>query len=162
MRYSGSIMLMSIFNDEHREPRRDRGLRLSRFDAFVALIAALILLLLAQPCLTMQSLAFSIFIFVAVLCGQAISFRFHRQIIRSAQHSSLQVVQRDEQGYEIKPRDWFNGLSLDPGASLTDPRAVPPECKKFAEDVKSGRLQPSLAESIAFIDQYYDYFAVIY
>lgn len=107
----------------------------------------------------MHSVAFSILLLLVVLCGQATSFRSNRQIIRSARHSSLQI-QRDEKGYEIKARDWFNGLSLDPGASLTDPRAVPPECKKFAEDVKSGSLQPTLAESIAFIDKHYDYFAV--
>jgi len=108
----------------------------------------------------MQAPVSYLLLLLVVLCGQAASFRFHCQIIRSTQHSTFKAVQRDEKGYEIKPRDWFNGLSLDPGASLTDPRAVPPECKKFAEDVKSGSLQPSLAESISFIDKHYDYFAV--
>ena len=34
----------------------------------------------------------------------------------------LAALERDDQGYEIKPKEWFNGLSIDPGASLTDPR----------------------------------------
>ena len=85
-------------------------------------------------------------------------------------------LQYDSQGYVIKPRDWFNGLSTDPGGSLTgthyhrhhyhhhyhhhhyhhhyhhhhyhhhyhhlssllltDPRAVPPVMKAFAEKIK--------------------------
>lgn len=73
--------------------------------------------------------------------------------------SSKQVL-RDEKGYEIKPREWFNGLSLDPGASLTDPRAVPPECKQFAEDVKANKLQPSMQDSLALVDKHYNYFEV--
>jgi len=35
---------------------------------------------------------------------------------RSIVNMSLQY---DSQGYVIKPRDWFNGLSTDPGGSLT-------------------------------------------
>jgi len=27
-------------------------------------------------------------------------------------------IKRDENGYEIKEKDWFNGLSLDPGPSV--------------------------------------------
>lgn len=72
----------------------------------------------------------------------------------------LGAVQRDEKGYEIKPRDWFNGLSKDPGASLTDPRAVPPECREFAESIKSNSGKTSLKESIALIDKHYNYFSV--
>lgn len=69
-------------------------------------------------------------------------------------------IKRDDQGYEIKPRDWFNGLSLDPGASLTDPRAVPPDAKAFAERIKNGEKQKSFDEVIQFIDKHYTYFAV--
>ena len=65
----------------------------------------------------------------------------------------------DDQGYIIKPRDWFNGLSADPGASLTDPRAVPPEAKDFAERIKSGGTT-TYNEAIAVIDEHYDYFEV--
>lgn len=81
---------------------------------------------------------------------------------RSIQRSFLRAssLQRDELGYEIKPRDWFNGLSTDPGASLTDPRAVPPACKEFAEQIKSNTRQVTLAETIKFIDEHYNYFAV--
>ena len=75
-------------------------------------------------------------------------------------HGLYMQMQRDAMGYEIKPRDWFNGLSTDPGASLTDPRAVPPECKQFAEDVKTNKIQPSLKESLTLVDKHYDYFEV--
>eukprot|EP01036_Dinobryon_divergens_P028116 gene28116-37011_t len=70
------------------------------------------------------------------------------------------AIQRDEQGYEIKPKDWFNGLSLDPGASLTDPRAVPTECREFVEKIKSGSIAPTLQETIDLIDKHYNYFEV--
>ena len=66
----------------------------------------------------------------------------------------------DSQGYIIKPRDWFNGLSGDPGASLTDPRAVPPAMKEFAERIKNGGDVATFAETISLIDANYDYFAV--
>ena len=66
----------------------------------------------------------------------------------------------DSQGYIIKPRDWFNGLSGDPGASLTDPRAVPPAMKEFAERIKNGGDVATFAETIKLIDENYDYFAV--
>ena len=66
----------------------------------------------------------------------------------------------DSQGYIIKPRDWFNGLSADPGASLTDPRAVPPVMKAFAEKIKNGGDVATFAECIQLIDENYDYFAV--
>jgi len=68
-------------------------------------------------------------------------------------------LQYDEQGYIVKPRDWFNGLSADPGASLTDPRAVPPPAKEFAESVKAGRVV-KFAETISLIDEHYNYFEV--
>lgn len=71
----------------------------------------------------------------------------------------LRAIQRDDKGYEIKPRDWFNGLSTDPGASLTDPRAVPPVCKEFAEKVKAGATV-TFAETLKLIDDNYEYFAV--
>ena len=71
----------------------------------------------------------------------------------------LRAIQRDEKGYEIKPKDWFNGLSTDPGASLTDPRAVPPVCKEFAEKVKAGATI-TFAEALKMIDDNYEYFAV--
>ena len=68
-------------------------------------------------------------------------------------------IEKDDKGYIIKPRDWFNGLSKDPGASLTDPRAVPAECKEFAERIKSGG-QTTMKETIEMIDNYYNYFEV--
>ena len=69
------------------------------------------------------------------------------------------AVLRDEKGYEVKPKDWFNGLSLDPGASLTDPRAVPDECRLFADRIKSGG-DTTLQETISLLDKHYDYFHV--
>jgi hypothetical protein len=68
-------------------------------------------------------------------------------------------VTRDEKGYEIKPKDWFNGLSADPGASLTDPRAVPLPCKDFIESIKSGSTT-TFQNTISLIDEHYDYFQV--
>jgi hypothetical protein len=65
----------------------------------------------------------------------------------------------DEKGYEIKARDWFNGLSSDPGDSLNDPRSVPPPAKEFAEKIKSGK-EVSFKETMALIDEHYVYFEV--
>ena len=73
---------------------------------------------------------------------------------------SMAKEELDSQGYIIKPRDWFNGLSGDPGASLTDPRAVPPAMKAFAEKIKGGGDVATFAETIKLIDENYDYFAV--
>ena len=73
---------------------------------------------------------------------------------------SMAKEELDSQGYIIKPRDWFNGLSADPGASLTDPRAVPPVMKAFAEKIKNGGDVETFAECIKLIDENYDYFAV--
>mmetsp|Transcript_22985 Transcript_22985/g.38474 ORF Transcript_22985/g.38474 Transcript_22985/m.38474 type:complete len:216 (+) Transcript_22985:67-714(+) len=82
------------------------------------------------------------------------SYRPHRPTF-----TRLNAVLRDEQGYEIKPREWFNGLSVDPGASLTDPRAVPPECREFAEAIKTGK-ETTLDETLTLLDKHYDYFEV--
>mmetsp|Transcript_19733 Transcript_19733/g.19842 ORF Transcript_19733/g.19842 Transcript_19733/m.19842 type:complete len:214 (+) Transcript_19733:106-747(+) len=66
---------------------------------------------------------------------------------------------KDEYGYLIKERDWFNGLSVDPGNSLADPRAVPASAKEFAEKVKSG-AEVTLKETLDMIDKNYEYVAV--
>lgn len=73
--------------------------------------------------------------------------------------NSTYTVGVDAQGYEVKARDWFNGLSSDPGDSLNDPRAIPPPTKAFAEKVKSG-AQVTFKETIALIDEYFVYFEV--
>lgn len=73
---------------------------------------------------------------------------------------NMSSLQYDSQGYIIKPRDWFNGLSTDPGGSLTDPRAVPPVMKEFAEKIKNGGEVNNFAETIKLIDEHYTYFAV--
>ena len=85
-------------------------------------------------------------------------------------------LKKDNNGYIIKDRDWFNGLrftynvifnyrsnnfiiySVDPGNSLADPRAVPPEAKAFAEKIKSGELNSkiTLKETLALIDELYE------
>lgn len=80
--------------------------------------------------------------------------------ISKTRHTALAAVLRDEKGYEVKPKDWFNGLSLDPGASLTDPRAVPDECRLFAERIKSGGDKITLQETISLLDKHYEYFQV--
>ena len=88
------------------------------------------------------------------------AFRSPPQVKLSLSSLFAQKEELDSQGYIIKPRDWFNGLSGDPGASLTDPRAVPPAMKEFAERIKSGGDVGSFAETISLIDENYDYFAV--
>ena len=66
----------------------------------------------------------------------------------------------DSQGYLIKERDWFNGLSADPGNSLDDPRSVPPVAVAFADKIKGGKDKVTLKETLAFIDEHYLYFEV--
>ena len=75
--------------------------------------------------------------------------------------SSLKALEYDDQGYLIKTREsgWFNGLSTNPGDSLSDPRSVPPAAKEFAEKVKSG-AEVSFEESMAVIDEHYVYIEV--
>lgn len=68
---------------------------------------------------------------------------------------------KDDKGYVIKSRDWFNGLSVDPGDSLADPRAVPPIAKDFAEKVKGG-AEVTLKETLTLIDDNYEYVAVTF
>lgn len=70
-------------------------------------------------------------------------------------------LQYNEQGYLIKTKEsgWFNGLSTNPGDSLSDPRSVPPECVAFADKVKSG-AEVSFKEVIDLIDKHYFYFEV--
>jgi len=70
-----------------------------------------------------------------------------------------QDLKYDSQGYLIKDRDWFNGLSADPGNSLDDPRSVPPSAVAFADKVKSGK-SGTFKETIEFLDANYIYFAV--
>ena len=84
---------------------------------------------------------------------------YNRLRLGSASLFTRLAIVRDEMGYEVKPKDWFNGLSLDPGASLTDPRAVPVECKQFADRIKSGG-DTTLQETISLLDKHYDYFEV--
>ena len=89
----------------------------------------------------------------------ALGFTKHALKIRRS-IVNMSNLQYDSQGYIIKPRDWFNGLSLDPGGSLTDPRAVPPVMKEFAEKIKNGGEVSNFAETIKLIDEHYTYFAV--
>lgn len=84
---------------------------------------------------------------------------FNRQVI-SRKIMITKAIQYDEKGYEIKPRDWFNGLSSDPGNSLADPRAVPNMCVEFAESIKLGTKPVTLTETLAFIDEHYEYISV--
>ena len=92
----------------------------------------------------------------SIIYGSLSSFDITMLKIRN---TALAAVLRDEKGYEVKPKDWFNGLSLDPGASLTDPRAVPDECRLFAERIKSGDTT-TLQETISLLDKHYEYFQV--
>ena len=44
---------------------------------------------------------------------------------------------------------------MDPGASLTDPRAVPTEARNFAEKIKAG-AEVTYQETIDLIDKSYE------
>ena len=78
------------------------------------------------------------FIVLLVLVSIALINAYSANVLKVPRRSILNMsnLQYDNQGYIIKPRDWFNGLSTDPGGSLTDPRAVPPVMKEFAEKIK--------------------------
>lgn len=107
------------------------------------------------------TMMFNIVVTLCLIGSVAVSaFRSPAQIKLSLSSLFAQKEELDSQGYIIKPRDWFNGLSSDPGASLTDPRAVPPAMKAFAEKIKAGGDVESFAETIRLIDENYDYFAV--
>ena len=126
---------------------------------------------------------FSCLVFAVIMAGCSVSAFVGRQRLRflslgrsqaskggSNANSKLLIsmmvggknVQRDDNGYEIKPKDWFNGLSLDPGGSLTDPRAVPPEAREFAEQIKSGSIEMIYQGSIDMINKHYNYFEVCF
>ena len=108
-----------------------------------------------------NAMIFNILVTLCLIGSVAVSaFRSPAQIKLSLSSLFAQKEELDSQGYIIKPRDWFNGLSADPGASLTDPRAVPPAMKAFAEKIKAGGDVESFAETIRLIDENYDYFAV--
>jgi hypothetical protein len=102
-----------------------------------------------------------------LLAVAAVSFGFRTKIGckavfgarggRGALHA--EKLQYDAQGYLIKPRDWFNGLSSDPGNSLDDPRSVPPPAIEFANKIKRGE-KVSFKETISFLDTHYTYFEV--
>jgi len=100
---------------------------------------------------------------IVLLClttfGVILSFRTPR-LFSSRPALSRVYIERDEKGYEIKPRDWFNGLSSDPGNSLADPRAVPDVCREFAEQIKNDGSKTTYQSTIDFLNEHYNYFAV--
>lgn len=107
--------------------------------------------------------SFFSFVFVLVLhLGVAFiptntKWRVIRHHVRVLAKADLKY---DNQGYLIKDRDWFNGLSADPGNSLDDPRSVPPVAVAFADKIKGGKDKVTLKETLAFIDEHYLYFEV--
>jgi hypothetical protein len=94
---------------------------------------------------------------LCAILSQAFMPRMGSNVVRNL--SKLNALQYDDKGYIVKERDWFNGLSTDPGNSLADPRAVPPQAKEFAEKIKGG-YEGTLAETLALIDEHYNYFEV--
>jgi hypothetical protein len=107
----------------------------------------------------MRFLAVLIVIVIAV-CARG--FRYTTIRARFARSTTLSAkLEYDSQGYLVKTREsgWFNGLSTNPGDSLSDPRAVPPPAKAFAEKVKSG-INVTFEEAIALIDEHYLYISV--
>ena len=101
-----------------------------------------------------------IFNILALSCVVLISYGFViLSPMRTIQKTILNEVKKDDKGYLIKERDWFNGLSMDPGDSINDPRSVPLEAKEFAVAVKNG-AEVKFDETIRLIDKHYTYFAV--
>ena len=87
---------------------------------------------------------------------------FHKSFLkRTTNHALKAELKYDAQGYIIKDGSdgWFNGLSTNPGDSLSDPRSVPPEAVAFADKVKKGE-KVTFDESIKLIDEHYYYFEV--
>lgn len=99
-------------------------------------------------------------IVVSAFTGHGRAFAV-RKVSQATKSSGLKALEYDDQGYLIKTREsgWFNGLSTNPGDSLSDPRAVPSLAREFAEKVKSG-AEVSFDESIKVIDEHYVYIEV--
>lgn len=93
------------------------------------------------------------------------SFNLHRFARKVVSITALDVSNNDgeydSQGYLIKTKEsgWFNGLSTNPGDSLSDPRSVPPEAVAFADKIKSG-TEVTFSETMSIIDEHYFYFEV--
>lgn len=88
------------------------------------------------------------------------SISTNRKWLHNISTKSSLYAQKDSQGYLIKDRTWFDGLSTDAGASLTDPRAIPKEAADFANRINNGGKVESIDETLKLIDSLYDYFAV--
>jgi hypothetical protein len=98
--------------------------------------------------------------FLALLALVVVSNAFILPMSSRISSTCRKAIERDSQGYEVKPRDWFNGLSGDPGNSIADPRSVPPICREFAEKIKNGGEVANFAETMKLIDEHYTYFEV--
>ena len=68
-------------------------------------------------------------------------------------------MEKDDKGYLIKDREWFDGLSADAGNSVADPRALTESAKSFVEKIKSG-TDVKFDETITLIDAEFSYFEV--
>ena len=107
------------------------------------------------------------FLQISVFIGGSVAFLIPNQNNKNV-HNAVQVrtsstlfssKQYDDKGYLIKEKDWFNGLSTNPGDSLNDPRSVPPPAREFAEKVKNG-AEVAFKETMDIIDTHYTYFEV--
>jgi hypothetical protein len=101
-----------------------------------------------------------------LLCGLVCSLGFSPSRWAGSRGSIINTprlfaadLKYDAQGYLIKDRDWFNGLSADPGNSLDDPRSVPPVAVAFADKIKRND-KVSFKETMDFLDAHYLYFEV--
>ena len=47
-------------------------------------------------------------------------------------NNSTYTVGKDDKGYEVKAKEWFGGLSSDPGDSLSDPRVRKYDNRSFS------------------------------
>jgi hypothetical protein len=99
---------------------------------------------------------------IVVLCTLTLvsGFGFHKSSRWHNRSLKLNSLKKDDKGYVVKDRDWFQGLSQDAGASLTDPRAVPKAASDFADRIKQGGKVASIDETLQFIDTHYNYFEV--
>ena len=103
----------------------------------------------------------AIILFIFLSNSYVNCFNFHKANCRwNFRNSGLKSLNKDDKGYIVKDRNWFQGLSKDAGASITDPRAVPREANDFASQITRGEKVKTIDDAIDVIDKYFNYFEV--
>ena len=102
----------------------------------------------------------SIIVFFIFSNSYVTCFNFHTNCRWNFGYSRLNSLSKDDKGYIVKDRNWFQGLSKDAGASITDPRAVPHEANEFASKITKGEKVKTIDDAIDVIDKSFNYFEV--